>query len=244
MTWSNWSGSVDCDAEVVRPRNRDDVVDVLSTASTARPAGSGHSFSPLVASDDIVLDFSRMDDVAVYEDEAVAVVQPGVTLGEMNEAAGRVGLTMENMGDVDRQTVVGAVSTGTHGTGEFGALANYVSGVEVVTPDGDVEWIDRDDPRLEFAAISLGALGVVTSLEFELVDDYGLRMERRREPLEDAVSNFRQRVRDSRNHEFFWFPHTETAITKTSVEADVSGGSRGDAGIANKAFELLCRSVD
>ncbi len=244
VTWRNWSGSVECNPTVRRPRNVDDVVEVVEDADELRVAGSGHSFSPLVATDDTLVQPDRMNSIDVDRGDESITVGAGVTLGEMTEASGDEGLAPVNLGDVDRQTVAGAVATGTHGTGEFPVLSNYVTSMEVVTPEGDVEPLEEGDPGFDYHRLSLGALGVVTKLEFDVVEDYGLRMERRRRSLDEALEGFRENVRRHRNYEFFWFPYTETALTKATVEADVSGGRRETGWLENHVWRQLCKLTE
>lgn len=243
--WRNWSGSVECEPRVVKPSSADEIADVVAQVAndggTVRAAGSGHSFSPLVATDDTVVsleDYAGV--VSVDEDERRATARAGAVLSDFNAEIAGHGLAMENLGDVDKQTVSGAVSTGTHGTGKFGVIATQVSGVEMVTADGETRRFEEGDEEFGAAQVSLGALGVLTEMEFDLVPSYGLEFVRSKEGLDDCLSSFPRYVEDNRNFEFFWFPNTRTAITKRFNEAPVEELRRSDGRFENAAWKAAC----
>ena len=243
--WRNWSGSVECEPRVVKPSSTEGIADVIAEVAdgggTVRAAGSGHSFSPLVATDDTVVsleDYAGV--VSVNEDENRATARSGTVLGEFNAETAQHGLAMENLGDVDKQTVSGAVSTGTHGTGNFGVIATQVSGVEMVTADGETRRFEEGDDEFGAAQVSLGALGVLTEMEFDLLPSYGLEFVREKEPLDDCLSNFHSYVENNRNFEFFWFPNTRTAITKCFNEAPAEELHRPDGKFENAAWKAAC----
>ena len=243
--WRNWSGSVGCEPQVARPSSADEIAEVVAEAAddggTVRAAGSGHSFSPLVATDDTVISLEDYAGVAsVNENEGKATARSGTVLSDFTDEIAQHGLAMENLGDVDKQTVSGAVSTGTHGTGKFGVIATQVSGVEMVTADGEKRRFEEGDGEFGCAQVSLGALGVLTKMEFDLVPSYGLEFVREKEGLEDCLSNFRSYVEQNRNFEFFWFPNTRTAVTKRMNEAPVEELRRPDGKFENAAWKAAC----
>lgn len=239
--WRNWSGSVECSPRVVKPSSTEGIAEAVEDADELRAAGSGHSFSPLVATDDTLISLENYDGVvSVDEDEGKATARTGTVLAEFNTEIADHGLAMENLGDVDRQTVSGAVSTGTHGTGQFGVIATQVSEAEMVTADGSVRSFSRGDDEFGAAQVSLGALGVLTELEFDLVPSYGLELVRRKERLDDCLSKFHSYVDENRNFEFFWFPNTRTAITKRLNEAPVEDLRRSDGKFENVAWKAAC----
>ncbi len=239
--WRNWSGSVECSPRVVRPSSTDGIAEAVEDADELRAAGSGHSFSPLVATDETLVSLEEYTGVvSVDEDEGKGTARTGTVLAEFNTEIADHGLAMENLGDVDRQTVSGAVSTGTHGTGQFGVIATQLSEAEMVTADGSVRTFSRGDDEFGAAQVSLGALGVLTELEFDLVPSYGLELVRRKESLEDCLSNFHGYVEQNRNFEFFWFPNTRTAITKRLNEAPSEELRRSDGKFENVAWKAAC----
>ena len=239
--WRNWSGSVECSPRIVEPSSTEEIADAVEGAEEVRAAGSGHSFSPLVATEDTLISLENHDGVvSVDGDKEKATVRTGTVLEEFNAEVADHGLAMENLGDVDRQTVSGAVSTGTHGTGQFGVIATQLSEVEMVTADGSVRRFSRGDDAFAAAQVSLGALGVLTELEFELVPSYGLELVRRKEDLDECLSNFHRYVEENRNFEFFWFPNTRTAVTKRMNETGIEDLRRSDGKFENVAWKAAC----
>jgi len=242
--WRNWSGSVECNPCIVTPSSKDEIAEAVTDADEVRAAGAGHSFSPLVATDDTLVSFENYEGVvSVDEDRETAKALAGTTLEDFSTEVAEHGLAMENLGDINKQTVSGSVSTGTHGTGEFGVIATQVSEIELVTPDGEVRVLSEDD-GFEFGAaqVSLGALGFLTELEFDLVPQYGLELVRKKEKLNTTLSKFKRYVEENRNFEFFWFPNTRTAVTKSLNEAPVEDLERSDGTLENLAWKAACEA--
>lgn len=194
-------------------------------------AGAGHSFPPVAATNDILVSLADYRGlVSTNQAAGEATVRAGTTIGELNEALAAEGLALRNMGDVDRQSIAGALATGTHGTGaEFGVLANQIVSLRLVTATGAVhELTPADGDRFRAAQVPLGALGVVTTVTLDVVPAYHLREVEQPMSVEDALTKI-EGLRDThRNVEFFWFPNTDTAVVKilNKVEEDATRGAQ------------------
>lgn len=249
--WSNWSGAVSCTPqEYYEPETESKLREIVRHAGdrTIRVAGSGHSFSPVVPTDDVLVSLSSYTGVtSVDPNQQRATVKAGTRLAELNEILATHGLALQNMGDVDRQTVAGALATGTHGTGiEQGVLATQAVEIRLVTADGSVRTLTPEDgDHFRAAQVSLGALGVVSEITLELERAYRLRERTWTTTLTEILADL-ERLREHHRHfEFFWFPHTEIVFAKTLDKTDDSPtGSvpfeldeRGE----NLAWGALCR---
>ena len=133
MNWSNWSGSVRSNpTEVIYPCSEGEIVELVKRASEAekqiRVIGSGHSFSRVVEANQILVSLDRMQGIIdVDVDGKTATVWAGTKLKELGEGLFELGLAQENMGDINVQSVAGALSTGTHGTGKrLGILSTQI----------------------------------------------------------------------------------------------------------------------
>jgi FAD/FMN-containing dehydrogenase len=224
VTWSNWAGNVSCEPAVrVGAASEADVVAALREAEArglgVRVAGSGHSFSPLVATDGLLLSLDGLAGIARHEPEARRVwVRAGTKLSALGRALHALGLAQENLGDVDVQALGGALATGTHGTGRtLPNLSARVSGLRLLLADGSLRVVRaEDDPGLLAAArVSLGALGVATAVRLDCVPAYRLHERTLRMPIEDCLASLEERCAASRHHEFFWYPARDLAETKT-----------------------------
>jgi L-gulono-1,4-lactone dehydrogenase len=227
VVWRNWSRELDCaPAHLVRPSGTPGVAAAVRHAAaegrSVRPVGSGHSFTPLAVTDGVMLDLSACDRLLRVDRERRRVrVGAGIRLGALAQALYAQGLAMENLGDIDRQTLAGATATGTHGTGTaFGNLATQIRALRLVDGTGEVHWLGPDDERLPAARINLGALGVVTEIELEVVEAFTLRGHDRTEPLAAVMGEFAQRVADHRHFEFYAFPYSDRALTRTNDVVD------------------------
>lgn len=215
--------------------------------------GSGHSFTDIAVSDGVLLDPGRLRGVTAVDRSAMTVtVLAGTPLHELNAALERLGLALHNMGDIDRQTVAGATSTGTHGTGGVVAsLSEQLEAVQIVAGDATLHSVSRSgDPELFAAArLGLGALGVLTSLTFKVEPAFVVRAEERPMRWEEAVGRFEELVEDHHHVDLYWFPHTDGCLAKlndrTIDAADpLSAFRRGfeDELLSNTLFGLVNRA--
>ena len=153
LDWSDWSGRQHCTpARVLRPATEDELAEGVRAAASdglvVRPVGSGHSFTPLCVTDGVQVDLSRLDRLLDVDDAGVATAQAGITLHALSAALHQRGRALENLGDVDTQTLAGALATGTHGTGgAFGNLSAQMVGGRLVTAAGTVVDLLTARPR-------------------------------------------------------------------------------------------------
>ena len=253
--WKNWSGYVESPrTPVLVPGDGAELARMIADAARAgvplRMVGAGHSFSPLVASEGVIVSLDRLQGVIDVDAQArVARVHAGTRLYALGAALAQRGLAMENLGDINVQSIAGATSTGTHGTGiGFGNLATQIAALKFVTAEGrEVVASPTENPDL-FAGgrIALGSLGVLTEISLRLVPAFRLRLERGRMDLEDCLAQADQLVAANRSFEFYWLPHTESVLTKkwntTDAPVDKVGLGRwvNDVVLENAAFGLLC----
>jgi FAD-linked oxidoreductase len=255
-SWRNWAGDQVCvPAGVETPRSIADISDAIRRAATAghrvRVAGAGHSFSDVALTDGIQLRLDRFKRVLDIDHSAGLVrIQAGITIRELNGLLVRHGLAMENLGDVDSQTISGAVSTATHGTGaRLRNISAQVAELTLILADGSTlrcsEQLDADTFRA--ARVSLGALGVIAELTLRCVPAFTLRGVDEPRPLEDALARFEELALGNDHFELFVFPHAELALTRTNNRVDAHPLPRGrfsayanDILLTNHAFALAC----
>ncbi len=178
MAWSNWAGNQRCaPAAVARPAGTEEIIAVVKAAAgRIKAVGSGHSFTDAAVTTGTMIELGRHRRVLRMDRErALVTVQSGITLAELNEVLDLYGLALPNLGDIDHQTVAGALATGTHGTGaRLGCLAAAVAGIELVTADGSVHALTPEDDGFGPAQVSIGALGVVSSVTLQCVPGFNL----------------------------------------------------------------------
>lgn len=223
--WTNWSGELSCSpAEIARPRSVAELREVVLRSAAAgqgvRVAGAGHSFTPVVLTDGTLV---RLDGLArvLDVDRATGTVtaEAGITLHELSRGLEREGLALENLGDIDVQSVAGALATATHGTGlTKPSLSAQVAAIEVLDAAGRVHRATADDhPALWRAArVSVGALGVTTAVTMRVVPAFTLRRIDAQEPLEEVLDSLDERARTAEHFELFCFPYADRALTRTS----------------------------
>ena len=221
--WANWSGTVRCAPRAIaRPTSEDHLVALMRDAArrgeTVRAAGSGHSHTPLVACDGVIVVLDALRGIRDCDaSRRLARIGAGSLLSSLGAPLRAEGLAMANLGDVDVQTLAGALATGTHGTGRrLGGLATQVAGLRLVTPRGEVVACSESESPEIFAAarVSLGALGVASEVTLRLVPAYRLHERILREDVDACLERFEERSRRHRHCEFFWLPGRDVAEVK------------------------------
>jgi L-gulonolactone oxidase len=257
VTWQNWGRNQQATAATVRrPADTDELLsDIRALAADGhrvKPLGSGHSFSDIAATDDVRLDMSGLGRLVVVDRAArLVTVQGGMSLGTLNRVLAEHGLALPNLGDIDTQTVSGALATGTHGTGaRLGCLSTFAVGLRLVTASGSVLDCSATERPDVFAAarVGLGALGVVTEVTLRCAEAFVLEARERPEPLADVLAGLDESVEGNDHFEFFWFPHTDRVQSKRNnrVPADDRPlprwrGWLDDQFLANTVYGGACR---
>lgn len=256
--WRNWAGQQRCEpAFLERPGSEAELAALLAghTAAdrTVRAVGSGHSFSPAAVTDGVQVDLTRMARVLSVDAAARRVrVQPGITLHALAAALHEHGLALENQGDIDAQTLGGALATATHGTGaRFGNLSSRVIGGRLVTATGEVLPLaaDPDQDLLRAARVSLGALGVLSEVELEVVPAFRLHKVESIRPLREVLDGLDELVAAHDHLELYALPWSSKCLVmasrRTQDPPEPAGALRRwvvDDVLANRAFELIQRT--
>ncbi|MGW5671247.1 FAD-binding protein [Micromonospora sp. NPDC003776] len=233
----NWSGSLSfTPAEYAEPADEDAVRSLVHRAREAgtalRPVGSGHSSSPLVRTDGILVSLDRLAGV-IADDGNLATVWAGTRLQALGEGLYDAGLAMDNLGDVDYQSIAGATATGTHGTGlGFGNLSTQLAGVRLVTGTGETLDItaDRNPELLPAARLSLGALGVVTRVTLDVQPRYELRRRSWCAHLDWTLDHLAELQHTNRNMDFYWYPRSDLTQVRVLNRVDEAPEARAWAG--------------
>jgi FAD-linked oxidoreductase len=222
-TWRNWGGNVSArPARQVTPASVEELAAAVRRAAEdglkVKAVGTGHSFTSIAATDGVLIRPQLLTGIRKIDREAMTVtVEAGTPLKRLNAALAREGLSLTNMGDIMEQTVSGATSTGTHGTGrESASIAAQITGLELVTADGSVlTCSEKENPEVFAAArIGLGALGIVTAITFAVEPIFLLTAREEPMPLDRVLAEFDQLWAENEHFEFYWFPHTGNTNTK------------------------------
>ncbi|GAA3143766.1 D-arabinono-1,4-lactone oxidase [Streptomyces rameus] len=222
-TWRNWGGNVSArPARQVAPASVEELAAAVCRARedglTVKAVGTGHSFTSIAATDGVLIRPQLLTGIRNIDRESMTVtVEAGTPLKRLNAALAREGLSLTNMGDIMEQTVSGAVSTGTHGTGrESASIAAQIKALELVTADGSVlTCSEKENPEVFAAArTGLGALGIVTAITFAVEPLFLLTAREEPMPLDRVLAEFDQLWAENEHFEFYWFPHTGSTNTK------------------------------
>jgi len=205
-----------------QPRTEAEISAAVKAAAAdglvVRALGSGHSFTSAAATAGVALDLSRWSGITAADTQTgLVTVRAGTMLRALNAELGGLGLAMANLGDIDAQTLAGALSTGTHGTGaRLGGLATQVEALDLVLADGSlVTCSAASRPELFAAArVGLGALGVITSVTLRCVPSFTLAADERPVPVDEVLEQFDSLAAANDHFEFYWFPYGRQALVK------------------------------
>ena len=261
-SWANWGGTYSCSpARISSPASAAEIVELVRAAADrgerVKVAGSGHSFTDIACTDGTLIKLDNYDKVLEVDRGASTITaEAGITILQLSDALAHFGLAMENMGDVGYQTISGAISTATHGTGErFRNISSQVVALSLVLAGGEVLSCspERDPEAFKAAQVGLGALGVLSTVSLRCVPAYNVHSVQEPRRLDELLDGFDELCAKNDHFEFFWFPHTEWAqsITNTRTQDPPPANLRrtgvgayvNDILLENHAFGLIQRAA-
>jgi L-gulono-1,4-lactone dehydrogenase len=261
-TWSNWARNQTCaPAEIAHPGSEAELADLVKQAAAAgrrvKAVGAGHSFTSIACTDGVLVDLDGYGRVLGHDPRTGRVtVEAGISLHRLSDELDARGLALENMGDIDRQSVAGATQTATHGTGlRFRNLSSQIVALRLVTGDGTV--VEATGPEdgnenpdvFAVARVGLGALGVLSTVTLRCVPAFRLHAVEEPVPVDEVLADLDDLVAAHDHYEFYWVPHTRWALTKRNRRTDEPARPRpklrewvDDMVLNNYAFGVLCRA--
>jgi FAD-linked oxidoreductase len=258
LSWVNWAGDQRCTpAAIERPSSAEDVVHAVERAAerdqVLRVAGAGHSFTDAVLTDGRLLSLERMNRILdVDSGSGLVRAEAGITIHELSLRLAGHGLALANLGDIDVQSVAGAISTATHGSGgRMRNVSSFIEAVELVDGRGNVVHCGRDDDAdlWRAARVGVGALGVISAVTVQAVPAFTLCAVDKPAKLEETLDSIEELVDANDHFEFFAFPHSPLALTRTfNRVADRpkppsrAGAYINDIVLNNHAYGLVCRA--
>lgn len=256
-TWRNWAGNQKANPlSIEAPKSVSELSAIVSRASEqgqkVKAVGSGHSFTSAAATDGRMIRLENLSGILHIDHETCQVtVGAGTRLSDLNTLLHAEGLALANLGDIAYQTVAGAISTSTHGTGKaLTGLAGQVVAMKLINGQGDIIECSKsvNSHIFDVARVSVGALGVITEYTLQAVPSFRLRALEQPMRLDDVLENAHDLASAHDHFEFFWIPHTKWALTKRNnrTEDELQPLPRVKGWIEktfmeNYAFGALCR---
>ena len=256
-SWTNWGGTQSCSpAAVDAVTSEEEIAGSVRQASESgqrvKAVGAGHSFTDIGCTDGRLLRLDGYDRVLEVDASTGRVtVEAGITIAKLNQELARRGLALENLGDIAYQTISGAISTGTHGTGAGKpGIPAQVVGLSMVLAGGTVRRFSAAEEPEAFAAarVGLGALGVISTVTLRCVPAFNLHSVEEPRRLDEVLERFDDLCDANDHFEFFWFPHTGIAQTFTNNRTEATARPRrrvvaylDDILLENHAFGLVQR---
>lgn len=252
---SNWARNQRCVPDAVhQPTSTDEVARIVRQAHEAgqrvKVIGAGHSFTATAMTDGVMLRLDNMTQILNVDGETGQVhVQAGATLHDFCRELHSYGLALPNLGDIDVQSIAGAISTATHGTGfGLGNLATNVVAMTLVSGKGEIVELNEGDPRMSIAAVGVGALGIVCEVVLQCVPSFRLHAYETIEYLDDLLDDIPSFAESADHAEFFWMPGARRCQVKRNQRTTEDIQRPGKAAYfrdkyvaENLAFGTVCR---
>lgn len=248
IAWENWSGAQkSIPKSSIQPQNLEQLMDVVQSHPKIRMVGAGHSFSPLAKTTDTLVSLDHLKGILDIDAERCqSTVQAGTRLFDLGEKLASFDQALINQGDIDRQSLAGAISTGTHGTGlELPCLSALVTRFELLTAQGELIQCSAEQNSEIFQAgrVSLGSLGVLTHVQLQNRPMYKLKEQTRLCPLKDVLQNMQQWQYKHRHIEFWAFSHADQVILKTLDETEDNLQPRKEQWLDDDVLLKLCAEL-
>ncbi len=224
--WTNWSENyLAYPSRFYAPQSIEEVCEVVKEQAllnrTIRVTGAAHSFSPVAMPEQSALTLHHLRGIISVDKEAhTATFYAGTYLYEVGPILAEYGLALINMGDIQKQTLAGAISTATHGTGvTLGSFASIVTRWGIVTGEGDYLEHDRGEDALSEALyVSVGMLGILVTVTIQVIPLYSLAYTSERHDFYTEIQNFQQSIRENRNVEWYYFPGSNQIQVKKMTQ--------------------------
>lgn len=245
--WQNWSGSQQAHPQFFQPQHINELQKIVKSCEHIRVVGAGHSFSALAKTDDVLLNLDQFKGVVAFDEEKTqCTVQAGTRLYDLGEYLASINQALPNQGDIDQQSLAGAIATGTHGTGmDLPCLSAFVEGFELLTADGTLLRCNREQNTEIFQAgrVALGSLGVMTQITLQNRPRYKLKEQIRLCPIQDVYVHVDQWKNQHRHIEFWAFIHSDQVMLKTLDESDETIQPRQDSWPSEDALLTMCSEL-
>ena len=256
VNWANWAGNQQVDGvSLFMPRSEEELQQVMQFAETnntrVKVVGSGHSFTAIALAESVLIDLMNYDSVIAIDKIANTVtVQSGIQLSKLNLFLHSNGKAMQNLGDIAYQTIAGAISTSTHGTGvNFTGIANQVVALRLVLADSSVVECSAisNSELFECARVGLGALGIISTVTLQVVPAFNLAVIEQPMRVDELLEDLDNHIATNDHFEFFWVPHTGWALTKRNNRTHEPANPMGKLShwysktfMENYAFGAVC----
>lgn len=245
--WRNWSGSQSSAARIVQPSQISELQSLVKTHAHIRAVGARHSFSPLAKTDEILLNLDQFKGVVAFDQEKTqCTVRAGTRLYDLGEYLTPINQALINQGDIDQQSLAGAISTGTHGTGiDLPCISAFVEGFELLTAAGELLQCDAQQNTEIFQAgrVALGSLGILTQITLQNRPQYKLKEQIRLCSLKNIFTHIDQWKHQHRHIEFWAFLHADQVMLKTLDKTEDDIQPRQESWPPEDALLTLCSEL-
>ena len=245
--WQNWSGSQQAHPQILQPQHINELQKIVKSCEHIRVVGAGHSFSALAKTDDILLNLDQFKGVVTFDEKKTqCTVQAGTRLYDLGEYLAPINQALPNQGDIDQQSLAGAIATGTHGTGmDLPCLSAFVEGFELLTAAGALLGCNREQNADIFQAgrVALGSMGVMTQITLQNRPRYKLKEQIRLCPIQEIFAHIDQWKPQHRHIEFWVFLHSDQVMLKTLDETNEAIQPRQESWPSEDALLTLCSEL-
>ena len=217
FTFRNWASNIQATIPYYyQPETEEQLIRIVQQHSKVRIVGTGHSWSALCPSEEALINLDKYSKVLSIDKVAKTVtVQPGIKLWQLNEYLDTQGMAMTNLGSISKQSLAGAISTATHGSGiQFQVLASLVRSFTLIKANGSKVSLDKEKNKEVFnlSIISLGSLGLVSEITLSISEAFRLHDRTVAIGFDEMLANLDDYIQNTDHFKIWWFPHVDKAV--------------------------------
>lgn len=226
----NWARNLDFSPKnIFDPKTSDELIQIVKDSQKIRLRGSAHSWTDLIVTDETFIQLDNLQGITEIDHEKKQITAlAGTKLKLLGELAFQNNMAFPNQGDINKQSIAGALSTGTHGTGlTLKSMSNQITKLEIINAEGQRLVVDENHPYFNAARVSFGSLGLIEKLKLQMIDAYKLKAESFAEDMDQTLLTLRKRLQENRHVEMFYFPVGNWSIVKLTNKSEEQISSMG-----------------
>lgn len=230
-TWVSWNENLKYNfKEMYHISNEEELQEIVSSRDKIRFFGSKQSSADIAAGTDVLINMTNYNKIVSYDyNQKTITVQSGLSLKELLEAIESVGWCIPCLPDINTITIGGALATGTHGTsGKL--LCEYMTECRLVLADGSVKTVTKDEDLIDAVRVSLGMLGVMSTVTFQCEPSYTLHIKEGPESDKEWLPKIKSRLKKHDFLRILWLPHTNKGYVITGDKIDPNTKVHEDLG--------------
>lgn len=217
-SFKNWAGNVKVRTPAyAQPETEAEIIELVKSHRKIRIVGTGHSWSALCESDELLINLDKYNKVLSIDKSALTIrVQAGIKLHHLNKLLDKEGLALINLGSIAEQSIAGAISTGTHGSGiQFQCLGSQALEFTLIKANGEKLILKKGEENFNAAIVNVGCLGVISEMTLQVTEAFNLHDKTYILPFTEVIEHLDEYLQKNDHFKLWWLPPTDEVVVFT-----------------------------